>query len=262
MGELGNKFKEQRESLGLTLREVEESTKIRKKYLQALENENFDVIPGRTYTKGFIKNYARFLGLDAKEFIEQFEAEFVYPQDEDIHAPLSHGAGGRRGRRTFSRIAIGLLLTVILAVAGLAYIGSQPEGEIPEQESISAGEAGGGSEQIDEQQPPDQQPEQNPEQETGSTGTKTPEAPSFSGVNLRVDILDEKCWVKAVVDGREVFRGTLNKGEFKVFEGNSEVIMTLGNAGVARLTFNGKEMPFFGKRGKVITPPPFVKPEE
>jgi len=260
LGDLGNNFKQRRESLGLTLREVEESTKIRKKYLQALENENFDVIPGRTYTKGFLKNYALFLGLDAKEIIEKFEAEFVYPQDEDINTPLPHGTG-RQGRKTFLGVALILVLAITLAAVGITYIGSHPEEIIPEQESVST-DAGNGEEQAESQPPSEQHPEQGPEGENSRTETQSPEVPSFSGVNLRVDIVDETCWVKAAVDGREVFRGTLRKGEFKVFEGNSQVVITLGNAGVAKLTFNGEEMPFFGKKGEVVTPPPFVKAEE
>jgi len=67
MKEIGNFLKEKRGKLGLSLSEIEKEIKIRKKYLQALEEGNFDIIPGKAYVLGYIKNYAKFLRLNEED---------------------------------------------------------------------------------------------------------------------------------------------------------------------------------------------------
>ena len=64
-----------REAKGMELKEVEEITKIRSRYLQALEEENYDVLPGGVYTVGFLRSYARFLDLDAESLVNSFRME-------------------------------------------------------------------------------------------------------------------------------------------------------------------------------------------
>ncbi len=64
MVEIGNRLKEARLARGLTPEDVEEETKIRKKYIMALEMEQFEILPGPTYARAFLKNYAKYLNLD------------------------------------------------------------------------------------------------------------------------------------------------------------------------------------------------------
>jgi len=64
MKDIGNFLKERREAKGISLIEVEKDLKIRKKYLQALEEGNIDAIPGKTYLVGYLRNYSRYLGID------------------------------------------------------------------------------------------------------------------------------------------------------------------------------------------------------
>ncbi|HEX3031160.1 MAG TPA: helix-turn-helix domain-containing protein, partial [Bacillota bacterium] len=87
MGQFGEQLRSTRESKGLTLQQVEEETNMRWKYIEALEEENFDVIPGKAYVKGFLRNYAAFLELDPEEILEQYHANFetvkvVVPAEE------------------------------------------------------------------------------------------------------------------------------------------------------------------------------------
>ncbi|SDL62832.1 helix-turn-helix domain-containing protein [Halarsenatibacter silvermanii] len=69
----GKRLKEKREELGLSIEDIEENTKIRKKYIIALENDNYEEIPGLVYARAFIKNYSSFLGLDEEEILEEFD---------------------------------------------------------------------------------------------------------------------------------------------------------------------------------------------
>ena len=120
MGELGQKLKEAREAKGLSLRDVEEATKIRKKYLQALENETFEVIPGKTYSKGFVKNYSNFLNLDTKALLEEFD-EIIYSSNsfkEKEYTPATNSP--RSSKKEGKLLRLGLVVIAVL----LLFIGN------------------------------------------------------------------------------------------------------------------------------------------
>ncbi|RKX99344.1 MAG: helix-turn-helix domain-containing protein, partial [Spirochaetes bacterium] len=80
MDQLGAIFKETREKQGKTLEDAVKETKIAKKYLIAIENENFDIFPGETYLIGFIRNYAQFLGLNPDEMIQRYKSYKIQEQ--------------------------------------------------------------------------------------------------------------------------------------------------------------------------------------
>ena len=67
------KLKEAREKKGLSFQEIQDAIKIREKYLEALENNDFDVIPGEAYVRAFIKSYGNHLGLDGEELVEEYK---------------------------------------------------------------------------------------------------------------------------------------------------------------------------------------------
>ena len=91
MFEIGNSLREARVRQGLDFWQAEQSTKVRGKYLRALEDEQFDVLPAQTYVRGFLRTYADFLGLDGQLYVDEYNSRFS-PGDED-RPPL-------RARRT------------------------------------------------------------------------------------------------------------------------------------------------------------------
>ena len=107
---------------GLDFEEMEERTKVRKKYLRHLEDERFDQLPGHTYTKGFLQVYADSLGLDGRLYVEEYNSRYVAGDEEGAagaprlpRAPVRQR--GRRDRRE-SRGA-GIALAAILLVTAL-----------------------------------------------------------------------------------------------------------------------------------------------
>ncbi len=91
MGAFGDKLKREREMRRITLDEISESTKIPRRYLESLERENFESLPGGVFNKGFVKAYARFLGLDEEQAVADYLAvakEEPPPEDQfplEIH---------------------------------------------------------------------------------------------------------------------------------------------------------------------------------
>ncbi|MGH3093498.1 MAG: helix-turn-helix domain-containing protein, partial [Gaiellaceae bacterium] len=81
MFEIGNSLREARLRQGLELPRIEADTKIRGKYLRALEEERFEVLPGETYVKGFLRAYAEYLGLDGQLYLDEYSSRFITAEE-------------------------------------------------------------------------------------------------------------------------------------------------------------------------------------
>src|ERR687895_368147 len=93
---IGNALKEARRRAGLDIRTVEERTKIRTRYLRALESEEWDALPGPAYVKGFLRTYARLLGLDGDALVDEYRRTVEGPQASPV--PLGEGVLETRRR--------------------------------------------------------------------------------------------------------------------------------------------------------------------
>src|SRR6056297_2405113 len=70
---IGSKLKKARKSRGLSLDDIKNKSKIKKSYLEALENDNFEKLPGEVYTKVYIRGYAKIVGIDPKKILSEYE---------------------------------------------------------------------------------------------------------------------------------------------------------------------------------------------
>src|SRR3954462_12158150 len=106
MFEIGSSLREARLRQGLDFPELEQTTKIRGKYLRALEDEQFDVLPAQTYVKGFLRNYAEFLGLDGQLYVDEYNSRYVIGEKGHRPAldarPRRRHAGSRSSRGSCS----------------------------------------------------------------------------------------------------------------------------------------------------------------
>jgi hypothetical protein len=84
MFEIGNSLREARLRQGLDFGEVELGTKIRAKYIRALEEEDFELLPAGTYIKGFLRSYADFLGLDGELYVDEYNSRYVVAGFDDM----------------------------------------------------------------------------------------------------------------------------------------------------------------------------------
>jgi cytoskeleton protein RodZ len=125
---IGDALREARMRQKIDITEIEAKTKIRAKYLRAMENEEFDLLPGSTFAKSFLRTYAEALGLDAHRLVEEYRAQYE-PRDEGDLPPLAGQPGRRRPRdrrydrrppgRAFAVIALALVAVIVLVVIGL-----------------------------------------------------------------------------------------------------------------------------------------------
>jgi cytoskeleton protein RodZ len=97
MPEIGDQLRETRMRNRIDITEVEAATKIRAKYLRALENEEWDLLPGPTFVKTFLRTYADYLGLDARNLVEEYRARYERPSAQEL-TPFGTSIGARRAR--------------------------------------------------------------------------------------------------------------------------------------------------------------------
>jgi hypothetical protein len=115
--EIGNSLREARLRQGLDFPDAERGTKIRPKYLRALEDEQFEVLPAQTYVKGFLRAYAEYLGLDGQLYVDEYNSRYV-TRDEDVPLkPRRSTAGRRRSGRFQSAIVLAALVGIAAVFA-------------------------------------------------------------------------------------------------------------------------------------------------
>jgi cytoskeletal protein RodZ len=116
--EIGNSLRDARVRQGLELAELESLTKIRAKYLKALEEEQFDQLPGDTYVKGFLRTYAERLGLDGQLYVDEYNSRFA---DEEEPVVAARPRGRSRSARAESHAVlvalVGIVAVTVLVIA-------------------------------------------------------------------------------------------------------------------------------------------------
>jgi cytoskeleton protein RodZ len=130
MFEIGSSLREARMRQGLDFPQIEAATKIRGKYLRALEEEHFAQLPAQTYVKGFLRTYAEYLGLDGQLYVDEFNSRYVVGEEEPpIRAHRTVRTRQRRRLQSSVLVAalVGIALVTALVIA--AWKSGSPEGQ-------------------------------------------------------------------------------------------------------------------------------------
>jgi transcriptional regulator with XRE-family HTH domain len=117
--EIGSTLRETRVRRKTTLQQAEDDTKIRVRYIQAMENDDFDLMPSPAYVKGFLRTYCEYLGLDADVILEEYRSRFE-PSEE--HEPFGGNSALGRPRAHRRRNTLTFIALVSLLILGLLYV--------------------------------------------------------------------------------------------------------------------------------------------
>jgi cytoskeleton protein RodZ len=132
MFEIGSSLREARVRNGLEIPDVERATKIRGKYLRALENESFDVLPSQAYVKGFLRSYADFLDLEGNLFVDEYTSRFWVDEEQGskrarrIRVREQHHRRAERNMVVLTIVAIGIVTALVIAAWNYGGGGAQP----------------------------------------------------------------------------------------------------------------------------------------
>jgi hypothetical protein len=120
--EIGSSLREARTRQGLDVSEMEFRTKVRAKYLRALEDENFEQLPGHTYVKGFLRTYADLLGMDGQLYVDEYNSRYVAGDEEHSLRARRVPARGRQPRhhRESRLVVVAVMVIAILTALVIA----------------------------------------------------------------------------------------------------------------------------------------------
>ena len=264
---VGYTLRQERERQDLSIDDIEQGTSIRALYIEAIENGEYDKLPGAIYTKGFIKNYAKFLGMDAEAAANEFandmaelnaEAEAEQAKQAAEAAQISEtpapvkpvklpkkplGHSIQQGERKSSSFLIVAAVVFIAAIAGGLWSWlSSSESDVA---SVNT--------PIEQTQPaPAPEPVAPAEPVVNAAPQPAqPAQPASNKVNVQARF-NNRCWALVTVDGTVVQEGIIEGGQTLSWEGNDKITFRLGNAGAVEFFQDGKSLGVTGAEGDVV----------
>ena len=223
MKALGSYFQSKREEQGYSLKEISRKTNIPRRYLKAIENQEFDSFPAGVYAKGFIRSYARALGLDGEAMVMEYNLNFEEENDDEPER-----------KSTKSRwIYIGMLVSLLLlsvAVVVFRFAWVHPQQQVTRVPTTT----------ID------------------STNLSQSEPESSLDVDKSVDRLElqvlstQKTYIFAIFDGMKKQEMVLLPGERRTWRAEETIRIRTGNAGSLTFYHQNQQLPPLGQSGEVI----------
>jgi cytoskeleton protein RodZ len=242
---LGERFRAAREARGLTLSEVAEHIRIRSVYLAAIEDENWSAVGAPVYIRGFLRTYARFLGLDPEEVVGVFNSE------ASAATPAAPSSSGTPPKTTYradeaparnlspliwvaSLVAVVLIAIVVYNEAALRARQTAVNTTTPAASVVASAAAPtvGASESPGASPSPD----------------VSPSPATIASLEVR---LSAPSWLRVTVDGSVSMEGTFPAGTVRQFHGKT-ARLRIGNAGGVQILVNGKSLGVLGAVGDVV----------
>lgn len=261
--EIGETLRSRRESLGLTLEDVQRATKVRSKYLVALEEGDGDSLPADVYTRGIIRRYCQEIRLDPRDLLDKFDQWRDQQQDQSLMKGLASTPGSKRmtlrpGHSSGGRWrwVMALVLLIALSSGAVYYFIILPQ----------AGLADNGD-PVDDNgttEPPEEPPAVDPDPDDPAGDDEEPpqddidqvvvvqeQGPGRNDITYRVQGVDElvvrlnataRCWISLSVDGAFVQETTLVAGDEPEWTADAEIYIRAGNPAGLTVIVNDEDM--------------------
>jgi cytoskeleton protein RodZ len=251
MATLGQELKKERESRNISLDEMAASTKIVARYLQALEEDRFDIMPGGFFIKGIIRTYAGYVGLDTDAVLAKYQAAGLF--DEPVrtrdYAPAAAPDAARRNR-LLTWILIGAGILLLLVVLTLVWRSRRHRAVVPTPPAQTA---------LPQARPPTVLATQPLQGDSPSTpparqpaAEPAPIREEWKGLTMDISF-QEETWLQVDTDGTPKIDGLFPAGGKARAQAEKEIlIIVLGNAGGLTFTLNGQPGKVLGRSGEVL----------
>lgn len=253
MGAFGDNLRRERELRGVSLVEISSATKIGARMLDAIETERFERLPGGVFNAAFVRQYARYLGLNEDRVVAEFLAACTScaPPEPQKDAALmalrqmataesQRSSSGLGARPLPAIIAMALLATGALAVGGWRIWHGAPS-EAPKKVVAKT---------APPVTPPANQPAPNPQADTAPVVEDDVAQPSVMTLDLAAK---DRCTIEVSIDGRPQWRAVMGPGTHRNLKAGRTVQLTVDNAAALIVTRNGETLPPLGDAGESKT---------
>ncbi len=265
MADIGEKLRSAREAKGLSIQDIEKTTKIQSRYLTAIEQNDFDKLPGDFYVRAFIRQYASVVGLDGKELLEQdktnvpaaspekYVENSIDNKSEEVHATTNSKKGLMA--TYLPKLVVGLIVVLVIVLVYLvssrllARPNSSTANKTSDQVTVSSQKISS-KKRVKSNKSTTASKSQKPKPKAVkivSEGNSTYRVTNLA--NDRKLVLSAGAtavWSQVTVDGQSAFSGTLNaaqKQEVNLSQSVKQVSVTLGNATSIQIEIAGHKVP-------------------
>jgi cytoskeletal protein RodZ len=249
MSNFGASFRKAREAAGLPLDRIAAETRISTRFLLAIESEDFHLLPGGVFNRGFVRSYAERLGMDPDQAVSDYSRISASAEEPlDVLRDVER-ASTRKTERSLYPIAAAILL-ILIAVYYVVNRGAWIKPATPEPRAVESAPAA---------TPPSEATLAPVDVPIPATPAEpVPAAPAqTSALALDVDVRDTT-WIYISTDGTVVLSEVLAAGSTRRFSAERSIDIKIGNAGGATMKINGRDMGPLGGSGQVreftITP--------
>ena len=257
LASFGEELRREREIRGISLKEIADATKISKRFLEAIERNDHKTLPAPVFTRGFVREYARYLGLNAEEMVNRYNFAAVgddrIEQSAHLERLTTPQAPPLPGKKpppkgippAYARVDrnVYILIVVVIALAGVSYwaLKHRRESRAANEERLAV-EA--------KSAPAPVAPPVIPPQTTTTSTQPDPNLPAKLVLNIEVT---ERSFVKLEADGQSVINDELRRGYHRSIEAKDTFrFQTIGNAAGISLTLNDLPVPALGRDGQVL----------
>ena len=241
MASLGQQLKQSREEKGISLQEIAESTHISIRFLQAIENDAYDVLPGGVFNRAFVRKFARKVGFDEEQAVNLYQEQWQ-EQGGEPERGYQLGIDDPEFRQSSGN---GVLLTFValIVLGSLAYAAYQ-------YFTPAVSDAGGGPVAgLNTPTPatsvvtptPGASPEATASPSSSPPGSPTPSPTPAGAMRVQLTAPIEDVWFKVKADDNEA-EGILNRGESREFDVSKEIILSTGRVQSLKITINGRNL--------------------
>ena len=262
---IGRRLEQKRKERGLSLEEVEQATKIRKRYLEGLEREDYAVLPDGVYAQGFLKTYANYLGLDGDALSGQLKSRRkprrergikynTEPEDgfgEPLIAPT--GLQGTE-KRKFPTAAVVTLLVAVLVLAAvigaLYFVGRGVEASRSENKPPKAEHPP----HKDQQKVAKKEKAAAPAEEEAGREARPEDRQGVPPDVLRVliNVRERPSWLYIRADGTPAYEQVAEPGFSQTFQADRSLYIKAGDAGAVTVEVNGQDAGTLGRTGYIV----------
>jgi len=241
---LGPRLKQARETRGLSLREIANSTKISMVALRALEDGDFSKLPGGIYSRAFIRAYAAEVGLDPEDTVREFVGELSVQEREASRIRIRPVVSAddkaflerqQRALQIFRVVAVvggALLLALVVWLVWTWWPGRADATSAPPPEPA-----------------PVRQPATPPPADPIPARVDPMETSGREQLTVAFEV-SGACWVQVTADGQVVYSRLMQAGERETLRANRELALDVGNAGAFTWTINGRPAQTLGREGR------------
>ncbi len=232
MGKLGDTLRERRISLGVSLTQAEEGTRIRARLIEALEDGDYARLPNPGYVRGYVSSYARFLNLDPVPLLALYKSETGAGRFHELNLPQADEAVAPTGQQHAMPARSALVTVLVIALVALAAWAAMRVWRGPEPTPPEPAEIAGSAVAT---------PNAVPADEAGAPSSKP--ATALEPFSLRVVVSkDGASWVKVTIDGKQAYEGTLAGGQGKSFEVAQSATVAVGKPSSVTIFRDGKRV--------------------